>query len=123
MKEFFVFASSFAAPWASDETKAYVAGESGLDALRSFVKKYKHPAGLYFAAVYEYGDDYLKEHDPLARWRSNWLIQTKDASKDLGGYAFKKTSDVSFEINGKRFLVHDPKGGRFEIKQPNGSWL
>jgi hypothetical protein len=53
MNEYFVIANSFAAPFFSDTSSEYVKSENPQEAILKFVKKYKHPCGLYAAVLYK----------------------------------------------------------------------
>lgn len=63
--EFFVRGNTFAAPFTSDPIERYVEADNPLDALEKFVKDFRHPMGLYYAAAYSSADDYHKKRQPL----------------------------------------------------------
>lgn len=71
MKEYFVKANSFAAPFFSDSSAVYVKGENPKKAMEKFVKEYTHPCGLYAANLYESADAYHKQRKALVKYRSN----------------------------------------------------
>ena len=80
MAEYFVVANSFAAPLISDQSTEYVQGESPADALERFAAEYKHPAGLYAAALYESADAY---HKINRCWPNGSAITNKSSRKRL----------------------------------------
>lgn len=71
MAEYFVVSNSFAAPICSDTSNEFVEGHSAKDALESYVKKYKHPFGLYSAQAYDSADDFHKNRNPQSNWRTD----------------------------------------------------
>lgn len=71
MREFFVVANSFAAPFVSDTSTRFVTAESPQAALEKFAGEYSHKCGLYAAECYESADAYHKRERPLAKWLSN----------------------------------------------------
>lgn len=71
MKEYFIVANSFAAPFFSDTSTHFYHADSPEEALERFSKKYSHPAGLYAASAFKSSDDYHKNKNPLCRWLSN----------------------------------------------------
>ena len=68
MKEFFIVSNSCAAPFFSDTGMSFVFGDTPEQALGLFVKNYKHPFGLYAAAIYNNSDAYHKGLAPIVRW-------------------------------------------------------
>lgn len=70
MTEYFVMANSNAAPMFSDTSSYYIKADSPEEARDKAVKEYKHSCGLYALNVYGSADDYHKNKDPLAKWRS-----------------------------------------------------
>lgn len=82
MNEYFVLGNSFAAPFFSDTDEQFVVAEDHLNALNDYVKNYKHPCGLYAAAIYPNADAYHKGQSPLARWLSN-KAQAREQNKDV----------------------------------------
>lgn len=115
MREFFVFANSFAAPFCSDTSTEYVAAENPAEALAQFAKDYRHPAGLFFAACWASADDYHKGKPALAEWKSNRVLAEERAKEGKGGYSFCGHGPGHFEIDGKHVSVDDPKGGRVVV--------
>lgn len=79
--EFFIVANSNAAPMVSDESVHYVEAISPSVAMDIFREQYKHPLGLYSAAVYTKADDYHKAKEPLLQWLSD---KAKAQWKKLG---------------------------------------
>lgn len=69
--EFFIVANSFAAPFFSDKSTAFIEADSPEQALESFAASYSHPCGLYSAGAYENANAMHKNEPPLARWLSN----------------------------------------------------
>jgi hypothetical protein len=70
MSEFFYVTNSNAAPFFSDKGSGFVEARSADEALGLVRGRYKHPAGLYAAQVYESSDAYHKGTEPLASWLS-----------------------------------------------------
>lgn len=70
MKEYFVVATSKAAPFISDESFEFIQGDSPEDALKRFRKRYNHPFGLFAANVYANANDYHRFLKPLASYRT-----------------------------------------------------
>jgi hypothetical protein len=70
MKEYFIVANSFAAPFVSDTSEHWWNGINPEDALLAFRKEYKHPAGLYCAYVYTDANAKTKNKKPLAKYLS-----------------------------------------------------
>lgn len=106
MPEFYIDANSFAAPFFSDPSHAYVEAPSAGAALEKFAADYRHPCGLYAAAAYASADARNKGADPLARWLSN---QAR-ALEGITGTVTQKSVGV-FEINGEHKIISDPKAG------------
>jgi hypothetical protein len=112
--EYFVFANSFAAPFVSDSSTDFVQADAPLDALKKFVADYKHPAGLYFAALFASSDDYHKGRTPLAKWTCNHEIKLAEMRKK-GACAFLSEKPGLIQIDGKKIEVEKPKDGSFEL--------
>jgi hypothetical protein len=112
MSEFFIQANSFAAPFFSDTSTAYVEAESAEAALESFAASYSHPCGLYAAMAYESADAMHKGAEPLARWLCNHEIAKREATAGMGGYSMYSAGPGTFEVNGEPVVVRDPKAGR-----------
>lgn len=110
MPEFFITANSFAAPFMSDSSDAFVEAETPQAALEQFAAGYGHPAGLFSANAYESADAERKGADPLAAWRCN-MQQAIDRAKPVeGAYSLLREGN-GFELNGVRHEVEDPRGG------------
>ena len=112
MREFFIVANSFSAPFVSDQSTEFLFHDSPETALECFASMYKHPAGLYAAECYESANAYHKGDKPLARWLCNHEAEKQRLTKDLGSYSYLGHGPGEFEINGVRHTVEDPKGGR-----------
>jgi hypothetical protein len=111
MKEFFITSNSFAAPFFSDSREGFVKGKDAKGALLAYVSGYKHPAGLYSAAIYSSADAYHHNEKPLFRWLCNHELAKAKATAKLGSYSFLGHAPGKFEINGKMIEVENPKGG------------
>jgi hypothetical protein len=71
MREYFIRANSFAAPFFSDTSEEFVKAPSAQKALDYFVANYKHPCGLYAARAYASADLYHKNpQDFIAEYLS-----------------------------------------------------
>jgi hypothetical protein len=108
VKEFFVVANSFAAPFCSDQSTHYATGATPPEALDRFARKeYKHPAGLYAAEIYDSADGYHKGRNPLARWLSNhaWEIELRKPTMICSNGPGK------LELDGVTVEIKDPKHG------------
>lgn len=112
MAEYFVVANSFAAPFVSDKWETFAKGETPEDALTAFATDCEHPAGLYSAALYADANAYHKNEKPLARWLCNHEAEMQAITKDKGSYSYLGHGPGDFEIDGERYHVDDPKGGR-----------
>lgn len=112
MTEFFIQANSFAAPFFSDDSTAYVEAETPEAALEQFAGDYRHPCGLYAAEVYASSDAMHKGKKPLARWVCNHEMAKREATADKSGYSYLGHGPGDFEINGERHRIDDPTAGR-----------
>lgn len=111
MKEYFIVANSFAAPFVSDQSTGYVAANSPAEALEKFAASYSHPAGLYSAIVYDSADAMHKGEEKLATWLCNHEQEMQKATKSLGLYLYTSLGPGRFEIDGVIHEIDDPKGG------------
>lgn len=111
MREYFIVANSFAAPFFSDTDHAHIMAETPAEALRAFAAHYKHPAGLYAANVYESADAYHKGEDGLAQWLCNQAKGVADLTKDLDCYSMRGSGPGEIEINGVWHSIPNPKQG------------
>lgn len=112
MTEYFIQARSFAAPFVSDESTAYVQAETPEAALTAFAADYRHPMGLYAAEAYESADAYHKRQEPLARWLCNHEREKQRLTALAGsGYSYLGNGPGDFEINGAKVKVENPKAG------------
>lgn len=114
MKEYFVIANSFAAPFFSDTSESYIKGKNPLDAMNNFVKKYSHPCGLYSANLYASADDYHKNKKRLAFYLSNTVIEKERLTKGLSGYSFLHDHDEKgeyFKIDGEKHYIKSSTTG------------
>lgn len=114
MREFFVTARSFAAPFFSDDSEKYVEADTPERALEAFAASYSHPCGLYAAEAWRSADHYHKSKGkrPLARWLSNHAQELARRTRDKeGGYSYMGHGPGDFELSGERVKVDDPKAG------------
>lgn len=113
MQEFYIEANSFAAPFFSDRSIAYVEAQTAESALIQHAADYSHPCGLYAAAAYTSADARNKGEKPLARWLSN-------QAKRLEGVTGFVRMDApgKGEINGEAVEIEDPKGGGIVSESP-----
>lgn len=109
--EYFIQANSFAAPFFSDTSTHYVYAKSPEAALEALAKTYNHPAGLFAADCYASADDMHKGKKPLARWLCNRKQAEQSATRGMGAYSFYSDEPGTFEVNGKKHVVKEPKGG------------
>lgn len=110
--EWFIVSNSFAAPFFSDSGEHWVKAVDARGALEKLAKTYKHPCGLYSAAVYRDANAYHKGAKPLARWLSNHVLAMEEATKGKSRYSSLCNAPGDFEIDGKKFTVENPKGGK-----------
>lgn len=119
MKEYFVVANSFAAPFFSDEEEGYIKGKSPRDAMQKFVKKYSHPCGLYSAVLFTNADAFHKNKKPLCKYLCNLELEKQRLTKNLKGFSFKHESiskDLSvIEIDYKKHSIRNPRGGKILV--------
>lgn len=112
MREFFIFANSFAAPFFSDTSDKFVTAETAAEALEKFAADYKHPAGLYAAVAYESADAFHKGGESLAKWLCNHEIEKERLTANLGSFSYRGDGPGHFEINGVAHVIKNPKQGR-----------
>ena len=112
MKEYYITANSFASPFFSDQLDDFVKANSPEKALEKFAKNYKHPAGLYAAACYSSADAERKGQKPLARWMCNHELEKQRLTATKESYSYLGNAPGDFELDGKRVVIADPKGGR-----------
>lgn len=111
MPEYFVFTNSFAAPFFSDSSTKYVEGDTPQEAMAKAVKDYKHPAGLFAAALYESADAYHKGQKPMIKWLSNKAQVVVRFESDGQSHSFYSNEDDTIRIDGVRHQIADPKSG------------
>lgn len=107
MREYFIVANSFAAPFVSDESTHFLMADSPADALTNFADHYKHPCGLYSAGVYESADAFHKNAEPLARWLSNHAQTIEQTNPTI----LLCNGPGDLELDHKRVFVKNPKQG------------
>jgi len=107
IREFFIIANSFAAPFFSDTSKKFIKGETPELALLSFVKGYSHPCNLYSAELYVDANAYYKGKGFLIRWLSNHAIFLQDKVGRI-----RDIMPGEIEIDGKIHVIKNPKDGR-----------
>lgn len=112
MREFFVVANSFSAPFISDQSTGYAKGKTPEEAMEAFALAYKHPCRLYAAVMYESADAYHKGERAILRWLCNFALAMETATKDLSCYSSRSESPRGFYINDKWFAVTDPYEGQ-----------
>lgn len=112
MKEYFIFATSFAAPFCSDTSHEFVTAESPQAALEQFAGSYGHPCGLYAAACYESAEAYHKGQNPLAKWVCNHELEKQRLTAGKGCYSYLGKGVGLFEIDGVLHKVENPKAGK-----------
>lgn len=105
--EYFIVATSFAAPFVSDDSTSFETALTPASALVQFARRYKHPAGLYAALAYASATAYHKGAQPLARWLSNHAAKI-DAAKPT---MILVHGPGSMELDGKAVTVKNPKDG------------
>jgi hypothetical protein len=112
MTEFFIHATSFAAPFVGDETTGYVQAETPEAALEKYAATiYGHPCGLYAADCYASADAFHKRQPRLARWLSNKAQAVEGAIAKRGAASIYSESPDKVEINGEMVEITDPKAG------------
>lgn len=111
MTEFFIVANSFAAPFVSDQSIGFASGDSPASALESFAQTYRHPAGLYAAAVYRSAEAYHKGEKQLAYWLCNHELEKRRLTSGLHSYSYLSHGAGSFEIDGQTYTCDDPRNG------------
>lgn len=67
MREYYIEANSFAAPFVGDTSHKFVVADSPEAALEQFVSGYTHPAGLYGALCYKDANARLKGEERTVR--------------------------------------------------------
>jgi hypothetical protein len=107
MPEYFVVTNSFAAPFVSDTDVRFIVADDPASALTEVVNTYRHPAGLYSAAVYPDANAKHKGDEPLLMWLSNQAIAVLEETKGLSVYSYLGKGPGASVVD-----VNDPKGGR-----------
>jgi hypothetical protein len=120
MREYFIRANSFAAPFFSDESSSYVEADDPRSALETFAAAYTHPCGLYAAVCYASADAYYKKQPALAKWFCNHEIEKQRLTKDTPAYSYFGHGPGDFELNHERHTVADPKAGRVVVAEGDG---
>lgn len=106
-QDYFVHATTFAAPFVSETVTKYVAAESPEAALTQIVEQYKSSLPIYAADAYATADAFHRKQSALARWRSNKARAVEGAS------SVYSTSPSLSEINGEPVVIADPFAGVF----------
>lgn len=110
MTEFFIDARTFAMPYVSETIQKYVDGVDALAAMEAFIAA--HEGRIFAADLYHSADDYHKQGKPVARWLCNKEIARAKATEGKASYTYLSLTQRSFEVDGERFFVDDPTGGR-----------
>lgn len=106
MAEFFIKGSTFAAPFVGDPISRYMEADTAEEALRSLALEMHDGIGLYSANAYVSADDYHKNQEPLAKWRSNKAITMEGAT------SVYSDSPGLVEVDGELRAINDPKAGQ-----------
>ncbi len=112
MNEYFIVANSFAAPFVSDTSEKFVVATTPEEALKQYAAEYSHPAGLYAAVAYKDANAKAKGEEPVARWLCNHELEKQRLTNDMGAYSYLGHGPGDFEVDGKRHMIADPKGGK-----------
>lgn len=107
MREYYIEANSFAAPFFSDASHAYVEADGPAAALERFASDYSHPCGLYAAVAHSSADARNKGEAPLARWLSNQAQMLEGVTGTV-----RMDEPGKGEINGELVEIADPKAGK-----------
>lgn len=110
LKEFFIVANSFAAPFCSDTSTHFSTAFDGVKALEKFAKRYSHPAGLFSAAAYNSAEEYHKGAGAVAVWVCNLERESEKVTKGLGAYSYQGTEN-GFIVNDVEYTVKNPREG------------
>lgn len=70
MHEYFIVASTYAAPFFSETRTDFIEGKTPEKALSEYLKENR----VYAANLYRSSDDYHKNKEPLVKWRSDKAI-------------------------------------------------
>jgi len=70
MTEYFIVANSCAAPFFSDTDYFHQKAEDPKEALHAFKRRYRHPCGLFSAAVFKNATEFHKGKRALINWLS-----------------------------------------------------
>lgn len=118
IKEFYIETTSFAAPFFSDQGYRYMMAETPAEALEKTALAYQHPAGLYAAAAYTSADAKNKGEKPLATWLCNHEIARAEITRDMPAHSYLGEAPGKFSIDGKPYVIDNPKGGRVMENTP-----
>lgn len=106
MAEFYIEANSFAAPFMSDQSHAYIEADTAGAALTQFAADYAHPCGLYAAVAYTSADARNKGEKPLACWLSNQAQRLEGVTGMV-----RMDGPGKGEIDGEAITIDNPKEG------------
>lgn len=76
MREYFIVATTKAAPIVSDIVKEYRTSDDVNQMLNQYISDFRHIAGLYAVNVYRSADDFEKGSAPIAYWRSELCLKS-----------------------------------------------
>jgi hypothetical protein len=74
--------------------------------------RYKHRAGLYYAAVYEDASSFMRKESALLEWRCNRLLKEDQITKELDAYTLIAWGDNELVIDGVSHKIDNPRDGR-----------
>lgn len=114
MKEYYIVASSFAAPFVSDTSEHFQEAPDPREALERFAKQYKHPCGLYAAGCYEDATAFHKGKPMLARWLSNHARVIEESRAT----SLRSDGPGVLVLDGKPRSVGNPKEGHATLCAP-----
>jgi hypothetical protein len=100
MKEYFIVATSFAAPFFSDTSKEYHKGSDPEQVLNTFARLYSHPARLFAAYLYPSADAFQKGKKATLTWLS------KAAIAQMQGKEVKKKDKYEGEIYKDTWMLY-----------------
>lgn len=113
MPEFFISATTFAAPFVSDRIDTYEDAATPQEAVLTVVERHRDGIGIYAANAFASADAYHKKQSPLAQWRCNRERLIRNAIDAYGAISVASDWSDRVEINGELHTIDGPKEGGF----------
>jgi len=109
MKEYFIIANTFAAPFVSETIETFTKGKDAKDAMKNFIDGHKNE--IYSARGYKNADAFYKKEKPVVNYDCNKLLLLNSLTKDKSTYSYLSHSDKEFELDDVIYKVEEPREG------------